>query len=672
MPTTTLIYIILAVLFSIAVAFFQYFYKVKSRPKIHILLFLLKDLSLFFLGLLLINPKIKNTKTENIKPVLSVLVDNSLSTKHFKEEKKVGAWLKNIKNNNLLNDKFNVQFFSFGKNITTLDSLTFNETHTDIAKAIKSVNNLHKDQLGTTILISDGNQTIGNDYEFSNSKKAVFPVVIGDTTKYQDVRITQLNVNKYSYLKNKFPVEVFLFYDGNKEVNTTFTISKNGKKVFTKKVRFTKEENSKTITAELTSTKEGLQYYTAGISRIKNEKNTKNNYKSFSVEVINQQTKVLLLSSILHPDLGALKKAIESNKQRKVDIKLTNNFKSQLNDYQFVVFYQPNNYFKSVFKQRKSNYIVISGTKTDWNFINSQKIGISKKAINQPENYQAIYNAKFLTFLQKDIGFNQFPPLQDKFGDVTLNAEHQTMLYQKIANVNTEQPLLVTLKNGEQKSAFLFGEGLWRWRSTSFIENQNFKEFDDFIGNLVQYLASNKKRNRLEVNAKRLYPANSNIKISALYLDENYNFDNRASLQITITNQQTKEQKTLPMSLVNTSYQIDLEGLLEGNYNYKVSVNGQKINQYGRFKVENYQVEEQFTSANVNKLTKLANKTGGKLYHKDQNQQLIEELLQDKNYFTTQKSIEKEENLINWKWMLFFIVALLSIEWFLRKYYGKI
>lgn len=672
MQTTTLIFIFLAILFSVIVAFFQYFFKVKKKPKINILLFILKALSVFLLLLLLINPKINNTKHENIKPALSVLVDNSLSTKYFKEEGKVKDIITAIKADKALHKKFDVSFFSFGKDIKKLDSLTFDEPQTDIAKAIQSVNELYRNKLATTVLISDGNSTIGNDYEFVNSKQAVNTLVVGDTTRYIDVRISQLNVNKYSYLKNKFPVEILLYYDGKEPVNSIFTITKDGKTVFSKKVSFSADNNTQTISAELTSNKEGLQYYTAGISRLQNEKNVKNNYKSFSVEVIDEQTKVLILASVLHPDLGALKKAIESNKQRKVTIHLVNKFKGNIINYQLVVFFQPNSYFKNLFQQRKSNFIVVSGAKTDWNFINQQQLGFSKKAINQSENYQAVYNSSFLTFLQKDIGFGEFPPLKDKFGDITVSAEHQNILFQKVVGIETNQPLISTFEKGEQKYATIFGEGIWKWRATSYLKEQSFDEFDSFISNLVQYVASNKKRKRLEVNTKRLYPANSNITISALYLDKTYKFDNRASLQITITNQATKEQKIVPFSLINNSYQVDIEGLPSGNYNYKVSVGGQNINNYGKFKIEDYQVEEQFTNANVDKLQKLTTKTGGKLFSKNNQKELLDNLIANKNYYTTQKQIIKQENLINWKWVLFLVVGLLTLEWFVRKYYGKI
>ncbi|CAM1347490.1 VWA domain-containing protein [Tenacibaculum crassostreae] len=672
METSTLIYLVLAVLLSVAIAFFQYFYKIKRTPKVHILLFALKALTLFLIGLLLINPKIKTLETENIKPVLSVLVDNSLSTQFFKEDKTIRNLLSEVQNQNKIQEKFAVQYFSFGKEISVLDSLSFSDTHTNIYKAINAVNELNKETKSVTILITDGNQTQGNDYEFIHSANKIFPVIVGDTTQYQDVQISQLNVNKYSYLENKFPVEALLYYEGKERVKSTFAILQNGKRIFSKQVEFSPENPTQTVSTNLLSSTKGIHYYTASISKIDNEKNTKNNYKSFSVEVLDEQTKVLLLGSFLHPDLGALKKAIESNKQRKVDIKFIQDNDINFEDYQMYVLYQPNGSFKNVFEKISSNYLLVSGTKTDWNFINAQNLGVQKKAINQKEEYSPVYNPNFLTFLQEDIGFEGFPPLEDKFGEVQLKKEVQGLLYQKFAGVETTQPLLATFEENEKKSAVLFGEGVWKWRASSYLKEQNFETFDKFIGNLVQYLASNKKRKRLEVTSERLYPANAPITISAFYVDKNYQFDNRANLELTLTNKETKEQKKLPFSLINNSYQVSVEGLISGDYSYKVSVVNQKINAYGEFKITDYQIEEQFTNANQQKLQSLATKTNGAVFYPNSINQLLQELINDESYYTTQKSISKEQDLIDWKWILFLIVAFLSAEWFIRKYYGKI
>ncbi|MCD9563048.1 VWA domain-containing protein [Tenacibaculum maritimum] len=675
METTILLYLFVAFLVSTAIAFFQYFYKNKDQRKVNILLFSLKLISLFLLFVLFINPKITTKTTKNKKPVLAVAIDNSLSIKHFKETEKAKKIIEEFKKSKALNSKFEVNYFAFDEDIKTLDSLSFDKNQTNISQAIQSINNLYENDLGAIIMLTDGNQTIGNDYEFIASKQSIYPIALGDTTAYNDIKIARLNVNKYSYIKNKFPVEVMLYYEGKEKVTTKFSIYRNEKNIYSEKIYFTPQNNTKTIRANLISLKEGIGYYKAVVGEISKEKNTKNNYKNFSVEVIDKQLKIGIVTSINHPDLGALKKAIEVNKQRKVeilDLSKKNNYK---NDYQLLILYQPNNKFKNLFEwlnAEKLNYMIVSGAQTDWGFLNKQQSFFTKNTIQKLERYGGGYNDRFLTFQQKNIGFNGLPPLQDKFGEITAKGVFQPLLFQKISGILTKQPLLATFEENNQKITALFGEGIWRWRASLFRKENTFEEFDAFIGNIVQYLSTNKKRARLEVEGENLYPANSVVNISAFYLDKNYQFDNRASLQLTLTNKATKSIKRLPMSLVGNSYQVSIESLAPGNYSYQVSVANQQLKVYGRFKITDYEVEEQFVNGNNKKLKALGERTKGKLFYPSQVVGLKEKLIADRSFYTTQKEIKTTQNLIDWEWILLFIATLLATEWFIRKYYGKI
>ena len=105
-------------------------------------------------------------------------------------------------------------------------------------------------------------------------------MVVGDTSSYEDLRITRLNVNRYSFLNNQFPVETMVFYDGNKKVNANFTIEKNGKTVYRKLLKFNSNKTTETVEVNLTSEKEGVQFYTAKIDDLAREKNTVNNTKT--------------------------------------------------------------------------------------------------------------------------------------------------------------------------------------------------------------------------------------------------------------------------------------------------------------------------------------------------------------------------------------------------------
>ena len=71
-------------------------------------------------------------------------------------------------------------------------------------------------------------------------------------------------------------------------------------------------------------------------------------------------------------------------------------------------------------------------------------------------------------------------------------------------------------------------------------------------------------------------------------------------------------------------------------------------------------------------LKSLAVKVGGKVFFKDEAANLCQNLLEDKRYYTVQKPSIKEQNLIDWQWILVFVIFLFSAEWFIRKYYGKI
>jgi hypothetical protein len=68
----------------------------------------------------------------------------------------------------------------------------------------------------------------------------------------------------------------------------------------------------------------------------------------------------------------------------------------------------------------------------------------------------------------------------------------------------------------------------------------------------------------------------------------------------------------------------------------------------------------------------LSSKTGGGIYYNDQEEQLIETLNSENRFKSIQKAKIVSIPLIDWQWIIGVIVFLLSIEWFTRKYFGKI
>lgn len=672
-------YLIIWILFFLVLSslfgYFLYYYRVKQPAKIDLLLAIIRSLVFFLVLILLVNPSITKKVLSSQKTKLSVLVDNSSSIKFFKKDSLITHILGSLKNDKKLNDNFKINYYSFGSTFKLSDTFSFDEYQTDISVPLERISKLQNNTIHPIILISDGNQTIGNDYQYTSINDPVFPIVVGDTSMNNDVRISQINVNRYSFINNKFPIETILQYEGIQPVKLRYSIENNGKVIFSKLLNFSEKNNSQILRNYIKATQEGLNLFKSKIEYLKNEKNIVNNSKIFQVDVINKQSQILIVSSFYHPDLGALKKAIESDKQRKVSIKIIGNDDIQINDYQLIVLYQPTKEFDSLLNQlnsNKSSFFMITGSKTDWSYINNKSLGINKKYINQLEKYTPVFNTSFLTFSQKNIGFENYPPLSDYFGEVLISIPHQTLLFQNINGYLSQMPLLINSNENNQKKVFLFGEGIWKWRSSSFQTYNTFKYFDRFIGNIILYASNNKIRDRLDIDIKSSYNINSEISINAFYVDENYQFDNRATLLFTLLNKNTNQKRTLPFSLSNASYQLNLSSLDPGKYEYIISVDGQNISKKGKFVVNDFFVEKQFTRANSDKLDLLAKKTKGELYFEDNYNLLVDRLVNDKKFEIQNRSIEIISNPINFRWIMILLIFLLSIEWLIRKYMGKV
>ncbi|UJH91547.1 VWA domain-containing protein [Antarcticibacterium sp. 1MA-6-2] len=590
------------------------------------------------------------------------------------------AFISTLRKNPELQEVFDIQTYGFGRDLKMLnpDSITFSENQTNISSAIRDLAKLGTKSQAALVVITDGNQTVGEDYQYLKAGENVdlFTVVVGDTTAQTDLYINSLNVNKYAFLNNNFPVEIFVNYSGKETVNSNIIIRSGNGILFSQALEFDQDKTSHVLNITLPANQLGVKTYQVEISELENERNTVNNSRSFGVEVIDERTKVLILSAVSHPDLGMFKKSIEANEQREAEIALLKNFNiSQLNDFQIFIVYQPNNNFKEVFSEfqkRNSNFLVVSGTETNWDFLNST-IPFSKDFISQPQDYLPVYNENYSAFQFEDIGFSKFPPLVDAFGTMNLNiGKFDPLLFQMVEGVPSTTPLLATYEEGTSKRAFLLGENIWKWRAQSFVDNNNFEAFDNFFGKMVQYLASSQKRDRLTVDVKNFFAENEEIIVSAQFFDQNFQFNPGAQLNLTLVNTESNTKLEAQMLPDNNRYIFSADNLEAGEYNYTVREATSGISRSGTFTVLEYNVEQQFSSANISKLRNLAFSVGSEVYFLDTPGQLISDLLEDNRYPSLQKSHEKAVPLISWKILLILLIFSLSAEWFTRKYFGLI
>lgn len=675
METVTVLYIILAAIVALAIVVLQYVYKRKAKGRIYFLLAFFRFIGVFGILLLLINPQFSKKSYSLEKPNLVILADNSTSISE--NGRQLLDLISEIKNSPQIKDRFKISNYHFGSGLGTLDSLTFKDKYTNIYKSLSSLKEVYAREQTATLLLSDGNQTIGQDYSFfkSDRNNTIYTVVMGDTTKYRDLSVGPIATNKYAFLNNKFPLETYVSYQGNTSVTATVYVTMNGKVVHRESIKLDYGNNLKSILTQIDANSVGIKNIEVKVSILPEERNISNNKRTTSLEVIDEKTKIALISDILHPDLGTLKKAIESNEQRAVSILKSNVSNSVLEDIDLFIFYQPTVAFRKSmeFANRKNaNMFIIAGTHTDYSFLNEAKVGFEIESGYPEQEVFGIMNNGFTKYDISSFDLADFPPLESDAGPINLQTPFESLLGTQIKGLDIEKPLWSVWEDNSRKKSLLLGENLWKWRMQTYRNTGDFINFDEFVGNLIRYLTSTKNKSRLNVDFEKVYEGSNNVVISATYFDEAFLFDPNAKMNITVTDKKTNKRLGYPMVLKNGYFEADLTTLVPSEYDFEVSVENESNSETGTFVISEFDMENQFVSSDNLKMKQLANNSGGKQFYPSQIDALKQELINNDRYVPTEKSAEIVVSLIDFKILLAVIVFAFAAEWFIRKYNGLI
>nr|WP_299341814.1 VWA domain-containing protein [Allomuricauda sp.] len=677
MEIRTALLIILSASAALTIVFYQYFYKNPKKGNLKFILGGLRFLALFAALLLLVNPKLIKNEYFLEKSNLILLVDDSSSMGQSTTAQTVKSQTVPIVQNERLQERFNILQYTFGNQLSQTDSFAFSQPSTQISDAVSKINELLINSRNSVILFTDGNQNLGRDYEFLSlsDKIQINTFVVGDTTSYEDISIDQVNINSYAFLRNKFPVEFTVAYKGTRPISKMVSVRVNGERVFQERVTLNENINTQTISTLIEAESVGLKSLVVNVAALENERNVTNNSKEVGLEVIDEKTNVLIISDILHPDIGALRKSIESNEQRKVIIEKPSVEESKLEEADLFILYQPNNRFREVYQYLQNNnlnFVTITGTKTDWRFLNQIQQSFFKENYNQTEEIIPVLNPSFSIFGLEELSVDGFPPLLGYLGDLEMRKENEAILSQRIRGVDLDKPLFCVITEENQREALLLGENIWRWRAKTYLDQQNFKEFDDLIGKLVLYLTSSGRKSRLELEYDPVIDGTNSAAMRATYFDNSYSFNPNGVITIRVTGRDTDFMRESPMLLKGSFYESDLSDLQAGTYDFSVSVKDENLSRSGSFRILDFNPENQPLASNYQKLRRLSEKTGGTQYFIGDSEKVIADLMQSRRFVPIEKSKQNVVSLIDFKILLGLIALSLALEWFIRKYNGLI
>lgn len=648
----------------------------------------LRFIAVTFITFFLLSPLLKNISRTVEKPIIIFAQDNSESVTVGKDSSFYKTkYIENVSELvSSLADKFDTNNYSFGDKIKSGLSFDFSEKQTDIASLFDEIETRFSNRnVGAVIIASDGLYNKGQNplYSSAQNKFPVYTIALGDTSVRNDLILTKVISNRIAYLRNKFPIEIQISARQLGGKTSVCTVSKGSEVLFSQQIIITGNNFSTAIPVQLDAKEVGLQRYTIKLSSIEGEVSYSNNLKDIFIDVLDGRQRVLILADAPHPDIAAIKNALESNENYEVNSFLAEDVGqvTNLSHYNLMVLHQLPSSKNKIDKLLAD----IDKTKTHVLFIIGSQSSIS--AFNNAQSDLSIPSSggklnDALPSISKDFSLftvsdalrsysSKFSPLQCPFGNYKINSSVSVLFNQKIGLVETQQPLFLFSQSGERKAGIICGEGIWRWRLQDFAEHKNQNIFNELIGKTVQYLSAKIDKSFFRVISKNNFYENEFVEFESEVYNDSYELINNPEVSIAITN---VDGKKFPFTFSKTSnaYRLNAGTFPVGNYRYeaKVKVGAKIYSEKGEFSVAALQVETTNTIADHQLLYAIAKKSGGELIYPNQLDKLAEILNAREDIKPISHSEKKLSDMINLKWIFFLLLSLVSLEWFARKING--
>lgn len=626
---------------------------------VNVLLAVLRFVAVSVIAMLLLAPVSRQKVNERQQPRVVLLEDASLSVALSADS---AFWLYSL--NDDIKDRCQVYYETFG-----------NAAATDIGEALMR----HRyDDVAAIVLATDGIYNRGSNPATLAEQLGcpVYTVALGDTTLRRDAALTDLRVSRIAMQNSDFPLELTINASLLKGTNANITVTNaQGQTLHTQKIAYDDNQYSTTVSTSLPADKPGLQRYTVRLSVADGEVSVENNVLNFYVDVIDTRRHVAIFANAPHPDLAALKHAIESNPTYKATIVMANEaqngrIKVQDSNFSLAIMHNlPSRTYTDIHYADGLPQLFVVGTQTDLSRFNALHTGLDIiSRVNRSNEVTALHQSQFALFHfdgDDAAAIEAMPPLTAPFGEANLSADIQTLFTARIGPVDSRQPLVAATTQGEWRRAFVWGEGLWRWRMADYQANSTHEHFDRLITQLVAFTAMQQQRERLQVEADRSYAQGETPVVRAQLYNEAYELDNTPDVSFSIKSDSVNADYQFARD--GQAYRLALPDLPQGIYHYTATANG--LTATGSFAIEALNLEQRRLVADHNLLHTISVTTGGEMYYPSQIAELKEQLdvLKPTIYTHTRYA-----EFLRLPLVLVLIVLLLAAEWVLRKYHGTI
>ena len=525
-------------------------------------------------------------------------------------------------------------------------------------------------------MLSDGILNSGGSPIHPNHGTPIFSLGLGDPKSVPDVNVVNVLANRSVFKGNETLLETNIRMKKCLGSNVLVQLF-DGDKLITQKNVLPNEENQiERFEFPIKPLSTGKHIYSVRVTVQKEERNKANNSKAVIIDVEENEKKIHIVAHGPHPDIGALKAALKPEKTFSV-------YLAQLNEPIrssdiYIVHGIPEARQESAFLNRlvdsKAPFWCITTARSRPSLWSSFSEGFEIRQRGGMMNQAAaVANKEFSQFfLTPEVlsSVERFPPLQSPFLNINGGVKLKPLFTQKIGNVSSDIPLWAFLEKDNQRTAWLFGEGIWRWRMADFKKNKSWNNVDELIVKTIQYLSSSTIKNGFTTYPSSAFlPQGQAVVLTAEYTDETGRRVNEYPASATIRGE-NGFKKAVQFAPFQDVYRANIGSLPPGKYEYVAQLQGARSpKDQSFFVVQKSNPEAEQMEANHSLLKKWSSNSKGKFTTDlDSLVQIIKTSVSANSVLS--ESRKSKSVLEFWPYLLF-VVFCFSAEWFLRKYLGK-
>ena len=683
---------IFAVLLGVGYALFLYYRNdnVAFEKRSRIVMASLRGVAMTLLAFLLLAPMLKMIRKQTDKPVIIFSIDNSESIAAGKD---AGYYTSDYPKQlqkviNELAKQYDVDAYFVGDENQLADNKNatpdFSDKSTNLSALFDDISLLYANRnVGAVVMLSDGIYNIGSNPYYAAQKVGfpVYTVGLGSDEQATDLLIADIIHNKEVLKGNRAPVEVKVQAGKLAGKTAKLTVSDEKGEIFSKTLQISGNQYFETVSFLVDAQQTGLKKLKVDLEELDGEVTYKNNHAQFFIRVIESKDKVAIVYDAPHPDVAAIRSALELSDNYDVVVKSVDEFKDDPSGFGLIVLHQlpsqkhPASALLSQIRKSGVSSLYIIGTQTDLNAFNGLNTGLQiTQSKNMTNNATAAFNSNFMLFSFSEEAqqlLPTLPPLQSPFGSYKTSVSANTFMTQRISGVETKYPLILFNDVNGAKTGVISGTGLWSWKVYDYVNTQNHDAFNEIVNKTALFLVAKNDRSPFRVRHNAVFAENAPVEFSAELHNESGELLNTPDVKLTIKGSGDTTYDA-QFSKQNNAYYLNMGELPVGTYTWtaKTQLGNKSYEKSGSFSVQEIFVETANLVADFDLLKSVAQTSGGKFFARDELENVVKEIKANDNIKPVASYQKKYSMLLNSPWYLAAIVLLLGIEWFLRKWHG--